>query len=102
MRYQSCDELSANLLVAEEYFKQKLQLSVAEDLIERVCKVYPNDRDFEELLNDACDKECVYDDERHAYKYALGLFFNRRAQVRKRAIREMDSIPFSPRSQQDD
>lgn len=97
MQYRSCDELGANLFAAEEVFCLKLNLELAEDLITRVCKAYPSDKNFEELLVDACDKECVEGDERHAYKYALGLFFNRRAQARLEAKRQMNAVPFAPR-----
>ncbi len=97
MRYQPCDELAANLLAAEETFRLKLNFELAEDLITRVCNAYPSERDFEELLIDACNKECVEGDEQHAYKYALGLFFNCRAQVRIKEKRAINSVEFAPR-----
>ncbi len=98
MRYRPCDELGADLHAAEQEWNCKLDLHTAEQLIEYVCQYYPPRADFEQLLEDALAM-CNVEDEtlRHGYKYALGLFFNRRAQAAREESRQRDAIPFAPR-----
>jgi hypothetical protein len=96
MHYRPCDQLSADLLEAQESWRCTLSAPVAERLIELVAGKYPTD-DFEQLLEQALDREFVFvEDERHAYKQALGHFFNRRAQDARTKKREMLAIPFAP------
>ena len=98
MRYQPCDELAADLAVAQRDWGCTLQFPVAERLIEQVTERYPSRVSFETLLERALDLEFVLDEnERHAYKQALGSFFNRRAQAARRRTKEMNAIPFAPR-----
>ena len=95
MRYKACDELSSNLLDAENAHQVCLDLATAERLIEYVCERYgQSDLFFEVLLDDALDSENLEDVLRQAYKMALGHFFNTRAQFKRR---EMNAVPFSPR-----
>ena len=100
MRYLPYDELGSNLQEAEYEWGRRLDLPIAEHLIEQVSKNYRADRfeTFEELLERALDKEGIEDGkERHAYKMALGLFFGNRAKQASRKKREMNEVPFAPR-----
>lgn len=98
MRYQPCDELGADLVAAQREWGCCLHPATAQRLIEYVSEHYPAKDDFETLLERALDLELIDDEiERHAYKYALGIFFNRRAQASRKRAEEMDAIPFAPR-----
>lgn len=101
MQYQPCDELSQDLVAAQIEWQCPLSPVVAEQLIEYVSERYPSNH-FEQLLEMALDVAFVTETvERHAYKKALGLFFNRRAQnartLNKERVKEMNAIPFIPR-----
>ncbi len=95
MLYKACDELSSNLYDAENAYQVCLDLATAERLIEYVCERYgTSNLFFEVLLDDALDSKNLEDVLRHAYKIALGHFFNTRAQFK---LREMNAVPFAPR-----
>lgn len=97
MRYQPCDELASDLYTAGMQWGVSLDYATAERLIEYVNGKYPAP-DFEGLLERALDLEFVLEDaQRHAYKCALGLFYNRRAKYAREQRKARDDIPFSPR-----
>jgi hypothetical protein len=96
MQYRSCDQLGTDLIEAQAEWRCTLRLDTAERLIEHVAHEYPTG-DFEQLLEEALDREFVLvEDERHAYKQALGHFFSRRAQDARTRRKEMLAIPFAP------
>jgi hypothetical protein len=95
MLYKDCDELSSNLRDAENLYRVCMDFVTCERLIEYVCERYGKSTlDFEVQLDDALDSENLEDLLREAYKSLLGVFFNTRAQFKRR---EMNKVPFSPR-----
>lgn len=98
MRYRPCDELGSDLSIAQTQWGVNLDYVLCERLIEYVTEHYRSGTDFESLLETSLTIEMVADEtERHAYKCALGLFFNRRAQHARQQTKARDEVPFAPR-----
>ncbi len=98
MHYRPCDELGTDLVAAQSMWQCRLQPAVAERLVEYITERYPAKEAFETLLERALDVEFILDEaERHAYKYMLGIFFNKRVQASRKRNEEMNAIPFAPR-----
>ncbi len=98
MHNKPCDQLGTDLLAAQTEWQCSLDPAIAESVIGYINRNYNGRHEFEELLEMGLNLECITDDdERHAYKKALGLFYSRRRQYAREQAKERDAIPFAPR-----